>query len=49
MAQLDAIAAQVGGPCELLKLSGCGHSPHKDQPDKVLESVVSFLQRISRT
>ncbi len=39
MAQLDAIAAQVGGPCELLKLPGCGHSPHKDQPEKVLKAA----------
>jgi pimeloyl-ACP methyl ester carboxylesterase len=49
MAQLDAIAAQVGGGCELLKLPDCGHSPHKDQPDKVLASVASFVQRILKT
>ena len=43
MAQLDAIARQVKGPCELLKLPGCGHSPHKDQPEKVLGSLASFI------
>lgn len=45
MAQLDAIAAQVGGPCELLKLPACGHSPHKDQPEKVLKALVEFVRR----
>ncbi len=46
MAQLDAIQRQAGGPCELLKLPDCGHSPHKDQPEKVLKAVVDFVQRI---
>ncbi|HEY8068730.1 MAG TPA: alpha/beta hydrolase [Burkholderiales bacterium] len=46
MAQLDAIARQTGGTCELLKLPACGHSPHKDQPEKVLQAVVGFIKRI---
>lgn len=45
MAQLDAIARQAGGPCELLKLPDCGHSPHRDQPEKVLNSVAAFVKR----
>ena len=47
MAQLDAIARQVSGPCELLKLPDCGHSPHKDQPEKVLQAVSGFIKRLS--
>ena len=43
MAQLDAIARQVKGSCELLKLPACGHSPHKDQPEKVLNSLANFI------
>jgi pimeloyl-ACP methyl ester carboxylesterase len=46
MAQLDAIKAQAGGPCELLKLPDCGHSPHKDQPEKVLNAVSDFIKKI---
>ena len=46
MAQLDAIARQAGGTCELLKLPACGHSPHKDQPEKVLQAVAGFVKRI---
>jgi len=45
MAQLAAIKAQVGGPCELLKLSPCGHSPHRDQPVRVLQAMVKFVDR----
>jgi pimeloyl-ACP methyl ester carboxylesterase len=46
MAQLDTIARQVGGPCELLKLPECGHAPFKDQPERVLQSVVSFIEKL---
>jgi pimeloyl-ACP methyl ester carboxylesterase len=46
MAQLDAIKRQAGGPCELLKLPDCGHSPHKDQPERVLEAVAGFVRAL---
>ena len=46
MAQLDAIARQVGGPCELLKLPQCGHSPQRDQPDRTLQAIVVFVRGI---
>jgi len=49
MAQLDAIAKQAGGPCELLKLPACGHSPHKDQPGPVLNSLAGFIKKIIGT
>ena len=49
MAQLDAIQRLAGGPCELLKLPDCGHSPHKDQPEKVLDSVSAFIKKIVGT
>ena len=45
MAQLDAIVTQVQGPRELLRLPRCGHSPHKDQPDEVLNSVAGFIKK----
>ena len=49
MAQLDSIQRQVKGPCELLKLPACGHSPHKDQPERVLNSLSNFIGRIIGT
>ena len=44
MAQLDEIARRVKR-CELLKLPGCGHSPFKDQPEKVLSAIQSFIAK----
>ena len=46
MAQLDAIARQLKGRCELVKLENCGHSPHRDQPQKTLDTMVGFIKRI---
>ena len=43
MKQLDAIAAKVQAPCELLMLPGCGHSPHRDQPEAVLAALMRFI------
>jgi pimeloyl-ACP methyl ester carboxylesterase len=28
----------------LLELPDCGHSPHKDQPDAVIEAVRGFVR-----
>ena len=49
MAQLDAIARQVKGPCELVKMPDCGHAPQKDQPEKVLLSIAAFIKKILGT
>lgn len=46
MAQLDEIARNVGGPCELLKLDECGHTPFRDQPDQTLAAVARFVDRL---
>ena len=47
MAQLDEIAAHVKGPCELLKLEDCGHTPFRDQPEKTLSAVTRFLGKLA--
>ena len=47
MAQLDEIERRVSGPCELLKLEDCGHSPFRDQSEKVLKKAGSFIREIS--
>lgn len=44
MAQLDEIARRVSGPCELLKLEKCGHSPFRDRPQETLAAVASFIR-----
>ncbi len=45
MAQIDRIAAQARD-VDLVKLADCRHSPHKDQPEAVLEVVGAFVARI---
>jgi pimeloyl-ACP methyl ester carboxylesterase len=30
---------------ELLELPDCGHSPHKDRPDRLVEATTQFIQR----
>jgi pimeloyl-ACP methyl ester carboxylesterase len=46
MEQLDRIARGVRGPCELLKLADCGHSPHRDQPARVIEAIARLCRTI---
>lgn len=46
LAQIRGIARQVPHT-ELLELPDCGHSPHKDQPDRLIQGVQAFVQRLS--
>jgi pimeloyl-ACP methyl ester carboxylesterase len=44
MAQIDGIAdALPAGQCRLLKLADCRHSPHRDQPQAVIDATRAFL------
>jgi pimeloyl-ACP methyl ester carboxylesterase len=45
IAQVDAIARGVSGTVERLVLPACGHSPHRDQPDRVLDAIERFVER----
>ena len=42
--QVDRIA-RAAPDVELLKLRNCGHSPHRDRPDAVLEGVSRWIQQ----
>ena len=42
-AQLDALRGGVRGRFETLLLDACGHSPHRDQPEQVLEAMRAFI------
>ena len=42
MAQIDRIASALPRT-ELLKLDRCGHSPHRDRPDAVMDATVHFV------
>ena len=43
MAQVEAIARQVGGACEIVRLEACGHSPHRDRPGETLAAISRFV------
>jgi len=47
MAQVEAIERQSGGPVEVVRLADCRHSPQRDQPEKTLEAITQFVQRVS--
>ena len=44
-AQLDEIALQVP-QTRLLKLSDCGHSPQRDQPEAVAQAIEAFVSQL---
>ena len=41
--QVDAVVAQVRAPVTTLMLADCGHSPHSERPEDVLEAVRRFV------
>jgi pimeloyl-ACP methyl ester carboxylesterase len=47
MAQIERIAS-AAPHVELVRLAACRHSPHRDQPAAVLDSVTRFLQQPTR-
>ena len=44
LAQIRGIARRVP-QTELLELGDCGHSPHRDQPERVIAANSTFIQR----
>ena len=45
MDQIERIAARASD-VELVRLADCRHSPHKDQPDAVIEAIANFVERV---
>jgi pimeloyl-ACP methyl ester carboxylesterase len=43
LAHLDAISRLVPATVERLHLSNCGHSPHREQPEELLNAVAGFI------
>jgi pimeloyl-ACP methyl ester carboxylesterase len=46
MEQMERLRAGVAD-IELVRLDACGHSPHRDQPDAVIDAIVRFVDRIT--
>jgi len=48
LAQIEEIVSRSYAPVDVAIIEDCGHSPHRDQPDKVLEAVSEFTERLIR-
>jgi pimeloyl-ACP methyl ester carboxylesterase len=46
LAQIARIERGVRGPTARLVLEACGHAPHRDRPDAVLDAAAAFLTRL---
>ena len=44
--QVEAIARQAGAGAHSVMLADCGHSPHRDQEDAVLETMQAYIQSL---
>ena len=45
MAQIERIA-ELAPDVDLVRLADCRHSPHRDQPEAVIEALVRFVDRV---
>jgi pimeloyl-ACP methyl ester carboxylesterase len=44
-AQVEAIARQTGARAEVLMVPDCGHAPHVEQEEAILQAMASFIRR----
>jgi pimeloyl-ACP methyl ester carboxylesterase len=44
--QVEAIMRQTGGPAESVVVEHCGHVPHRDHTDTVLNAMADFVRRM---
>ncbi|MCB0479463.1 MAG: alpha/beta hydrolase, partial [Crocinitomicaceae bacterium] len=44
--QVEGIASQVSGGCEVLVLPNVKHTPHKEVPDQILEKSANFIAQL---
>ena len=43
--QVERIVAGVSGPVERLVVENCGHTPHREQAEQVLEAMTKFIRQ----
>jgi len=44
--QVEAIERQAGGSVKAIALANCGHSPHREQPERTLQAMAEFVRRL---
>jgi pimeloyl-ACP methyl ester carboxylesterase len=47
LAQVDAIAGGVAGPCRSLVHNDCGHAPQRDKPDETTAAVAALVALVA--
>ena len=45
--QVETIVAESAGPAEAWMVPGCGHAPHLEKPDLVLDMMAEYIARIT--
>ncbi|MEP1207706.1 MAG: alpha/beta hydrolase [Rhizobiaceae bacterium] len=48
LAQIDEIDSRIYSPLDVEILDDCGHAPHSEEPEKVLQIIAGFTQRLQR-
>ncbi|WP_298974724.1 alpha/beta hydrolase [uncultured Roseobacter sp.] len=48
LAQIDEIKGRIYAPLETLVLAGCGHAPHVERAEVVLQEITAFCARLVR-
>ena len=47
LAQVTAIQRGASGPVKTLILEGCGHAPHVERREEVLDGITGFVAALS--
>ena len=48
LAQIEEIESRIYSPVDVEILDGCGHAPHAEMPERTLEIVAEFADRLQR-
>jgi len=47
--QVEAIQCLAGGPVAVVTMPGCGHAPHREYPDLILQAMARFISQLCGT
>ncbi|GAA4082376.1 alpha/beta hydrolase [Actinomadura miaoliensis] len=48
-AEAETVAAELGGPAEIVMIDGAGHYPHQECPAETTEALLRFLRQVAPT
>ncbi len=47
--QVNSITSKSSGEAHTLLIDSCGHSPHQDSPDVVINTITKFIDRVEKS